>query len=302
MLCMKRGGFFLIVGTLLVALLSAVASAKEGKALLQDQLRDSYETWRMAVVKKDARAWDRSTAQHRKLSIKNRILSERRAFPQAVFELPGAPPSLKNLKPLRAHQSGRTATAVYFGEVDFGVGGKPTENVLLLHFVLENTGWKYDTADFISLQELPDVRRKIRAGDSSFADQKDCRPTGVVPALPIAVGPARYIAKVYVFCPGREVRMKVNRISDHRFQDTKASEVVIGGGVKGLNHVQFATKSLEGSTGKEALSIRVYLMSTVPGVKPLKMYEYQVLEGGAVKQFGNGNFFIDAAVEKRLKG
>ena len=119
--------------------------------------------------------------------------------------------------------------------------------------------------------------------------------------MPIAVGPAKYIAKVYVFCPGREVRVKVNKISDHRFQDTKAAEVVIGGGLKGLNEVQFATKSLEGSTGKEALSVRVYLMSTTAGVKPLKVYEYQVEEGGVVKPFGSKNFVIDESIEKKLK-
>ena len=96
--------------------------------------------------------------------------------------------------------------------------------------------------------------------------------------------------------------MKVNKISDHRFQDTKVSEVVIGGGRKGLNEVQFATKSLEGSTGKEALSIRVYLMSSVEGTKPLKVYEYQIKEGGIVEPFGSGNFTIDPKVEKIIKG
>lgn len=302
MLCMKRGDFFLIVSALLVTLLSGVATANDGNKLLTNELRDSYRAWRSAVIKKDLRAWEQSTAEHRKLAIKNRILSERRAFPQALFALPADPPALTKLKALRAHQSGRTASAVYFGEVDFGVGGKPTENVLLLHFVRERTGWKYDTADFISLQSLPDVRRKLRAGDASFADQQDCLPTGVVPPMPIAVGPAEFIAKVYVFCPGREVRVKVNRISDHRFQDTKAAEVVVGGGVKGLNDVQFATKSLEGSTGKEALSVRVYLMSTAQGVPPLKVFEYQVNEGQPVKPFGSGDFFVDAQVEKKLKG
>ena len=96
--------------------------------------------------------------------------------------------------------------------------------------------------------------------------------------------------------------MKVNKISDHRFQDTKASEVVIGGGKDGINEVQFATKSLEGSTGKEALSIRVYLMSTVPGTKPIKIFEYQVNEGESVKPFGSENFVIDAKMAKTLNG
>lgn len=298
---MIRKRFFLLVSLFTLALLAGAQASEPSKDALQSQLANSYGKWRTAMVNKDARAWSAATAEHRKLSIKNRINSERRSFPDSVFHLPAAPPSLKNLQSLRAHQSGRTATGVYFGKVDFGVGGVPADNILLLHFVFEKTGWKYDTADFISLAALPKVRVQLKSGDYSYVDQRDFLPSGRVPQMPFAVGPAKYIAKVYVFCPGREVRVKVNKISDHRFQDTKAAEVVIGGGLSGINEVQFSTKSLEGSTGKEALSVRVYLMSTTAGVKPLKVYEYQVKEGGAVKPFGGENFVIDASVEKKLK-
>jgi hypothetical protein len=206
------------------------------------------------------------------------------------------------LQALSVSAKGATATAVYFGKVDFGVGGNPTENILLLNFVNERGKWKYDMAEFIRLTDLEDVRKKIKSGDLTYVKQKDFQPTGVLPQQPIAVNTAKYIAKVYVFCPGREVKMKVNKISDHRFQDTQVSEVVTGGGLDGLNEVQFATKSLEGSTGKEALCIRVYLMSTVEGVQPIKMFEYLVKEDGKVKQFGSANFSINQAVVNKLNG
>lgn len=293
--------FFLFVSVFALFFVSGVQANEREMGKLQRELTHSYGKWRTAMVNKDAKAWAMATAEHRKLAIKNRINSEQRAFPHSVFSLPVAPPSLKNLKALRAHQKGLTATGVYFGKVDFGMGGVPTDNLLLLHFILERTGWKYDTADFISLAALPDIRAQLKAGDYSYVDQKDFLPSGRVPQMPFAVGRAEYIAKVYVFCPGREVRVKVNKISDHRFQDTKAAEVVIGGALTGLNEVQFSTKSLEGSTGKEALSVRVYLMSTTAGVKPLKVYEYQVAEGGAVKPFGGGNFTVTHAEKKKKK-
>ncbi|MFC5050509.1 hypothetical protein ACFPK9_07780 [Rubritalea spongiae] len=269
---------------------------------LQQQFDEVYNQWRKSVINGDAAAWSRLTAKNRQLAVRNRIYSEKREFPKAVFELPAAPPSIANLKGLSAHQKGATGTAVYFGKVDFGVGGDPTDNLLLLHFVNDGGRWRYDTADYISLQSLPDVRTQLQQGDLSYVEQKDFQASGVPPQMPIPVKPAQFIAKVYVFCPGRDVRVKVNKISDHHFQDTKAAEVVIGGGKPGSNEVQFATKALEGSTGKEALSIRVYLLSTVAGVKPIKVYEYQVNEGEAVKPFGSGNFEIDAKVVQQLRG
>ncbi|MGJ8672271.1 hypothetical protein [Rubritalea sp.] len=269
---------------------------------LQGQLDEVYNQWRQAVIKKDSATWSRLTAKNRQLAVRNRIYSERREFPKAVFDLPAAPPSISSLKGISAHHKGSTATAVYFGKVDFGIGGKPTDNLLLLHFVNDAGRWRYDTADYISLQSLPDVRKQLQTGDLSYVEQKDFQASGVPPQMPIPVGPAQFISKVYVFCPGRDVKVKVNKISDHSFQDTKAAEIVIGGAKTGSNEVQFSTKALEGSTGKEALSIRVYLLSTVQGVKPVKVYEYQVNEGETVKPYGSGNFIIDAKIVKELQG
>jgi hypothetical protein len=278
----------------------------KAQALVDAQLKTKVEVvymqWRDAMIKKNYNFWAQHTASHRQIHIKNRIVSEKKPFPASIFEVPASPPGLEGLTPLSIAANGATASAVYFGKVDFGVGGNPTENLILLNFINERGMWKYDNADFISLGGLEDVRKKIKAGDFTYIKQKDFQPSGVLPLQPIAVQSAKYIAKVYAFCPGREVKMKVNKISDHRFQDSKMSEVVIGGGLDGLNEVQFATKSLEGSTGKEALCIRVYLMSTVKGVQPLKMYEYLVNENGEVKAFGSANFTIDQAVVNKLSG
>ncbi len=271
-------------------------------APLKSQLEGVYMQWRTAMIKKNYNLWAQYTARHRQQHIKNRIVSEKKAFPAWIFQVPVNPPALAGLKPVSVSAKGATATAVYFGKVDFGVGGNPPENILLLNFVNERGRWKYDKAEFIRLNELLDIRKQLKAGNYSYIKQKDFQPSGVIPQMPIAVQPAQYIAKVYAFCPGREVKMKVNKISNHRFQNTKMSEVVLGGGLAGLNEVQFATKSLEGSTGKEALCIRVYLMSTVKGVKPIKMFEYLVKEDGKVKQFGSSNFTINQDVVNKLNG
>lgn len=278
----------------------ALAGADEA---LRTGLEHAYGNWRQAMLRKDAAAWQRATAPHRRVEVRNRILSERRAFPAALFELPAPPPALEGLKFLEANRLGATAKASYFGKVDFGVGGKPTDNLLVLSFVSGPRGWLYDRAEFVNLSALPAVRKELAAGELGYLrETPETRPTGVVPPTPAEVGMAAYIARVYVFCPGREVNVKVNRISQHRFANAREAETVIGGAIDGNNDVQFSTRKLDGAKGTEALAIRVYLMSQVEGVKPIKVYEYQVAEGGAVKPFGSGTFFLDAATKSALKG
>jgi hypothetical protein len=66
--------------------------------------------------------------------------------------------------------------------------------------------------------------------------------------------------------------------------------------------VQFSTKKLDGATGREVMTIRVYLMSEVKDVKPVKAFEYQIAEGEAAKPFGTQNFIVDAATVAKLNG
>ncbi len=271
-------------------------------AQLQAQLEVVYMQWRSAMIKKNYNLWSQFTAAHKQITVRNRLLSEKRVFPRDIFALPAAPPALKDLKAVRVESKGATASAVYFGKVDFGVGGKPTENVLQLQFIFERGGWKYSNADFFNLNLLTKERAQLKAGNMAFVAQQGFAPSGKAPMKPIAINGAQYIAKVYVYCPGREVRLKVNKISDHRYQNNKVSEVVIGGARNGLNEISYAIKSLEGGTGKEAMSVRVYLMSTVKGVKPVKVYEYQLKEGEQPKPFGTGNFVIGPKEVNQLSG
>lgn len=288
-------------------LICAISLSLSGFLAAQQDLRgpleSSYNAWRESIVRKDAAAWQRTTAPHRRTEVKNRIVSEKRAFPAAVFDLPAPPPSIQNLKFLEAKQNGQTAKASYFGKIDFGIGGSPTENLIVLSFVKGGGAWLYDRADFVNLAALPEVRKELAAGDLKYLKETpEAQPSGVVPTTPLEARPAKYIAKVYVFCPGREVQVQVNKISRHRFANAKEAEVVIGGALDGLNEVQFSTRKLEGGTGKEALTIRVYLMSETAGVKPIKAFEYLVKEDAPAKPFGTESFVVDAATVEKLNG
>ncbi len=280
-----------------------VAAAVGQDVALQGQLEKVYAYWRNAMVQKEYATWTKATAAHRQMIVKNRLHSERRLFPQGVFDVPAAPPTLAGLKNVQSKRNGRTAKLVYFGKIDFGVGGDPTENLLVVDFVQENTGWKYDMAEFVSLSALPEVREEMTKGDYSYvAKTRELAPTGVVPPIPMAIPVAKYIAKVYVFCPGRVVDVTVNRISKHRFGNAKEAELVMGGVVDRKNHISYSVKGLPGGTGKEALSIRVYVFSQIDGVKPLKVYEYQILEGETLKGAGDTTFDFDAVMAAKVMG
>jgi len=270
---------------------------------LRQDLESSYNLWRNSLIGKDARTWQQVTAPHRQMEVRNRIVSRKRPFPAAVFELPAPPPPLAGLTFLEAKQNGATAKAAFFGKVDFGVGGDPTDNLLVLAFVKGARGWLYDRADFVNLTALPEVRKELASGDLSYLrGVPEAQPTGVVPPMPIAARPATTIAKVYVFSPGREVQVQINKISRHRFANAKDADIVIGGAQLGSNEVQYAIKPLEGGTGGEAMTIRVYLLSEVEGIKPIKAFEYQIQEKEAFKPFGTGTFVLDEATAKQLSG
>ena len=287
----------ILVLSILMTALSPAQSA------LRPALEQTYNAWRSAISRQDAAAWQRVTASHRRIEVKNRITSQKVPFPASLFNLPAPPPALKGLTFLEAKQNGPTATAAYFGKIDFGVGGNPTENLLVLAFVTENGDWLYDRADFVNLEALPEVRRELAAGDLKYLKETpEAQPSGKMPPLPLEAPPTKYIAKVYVFSQGREVKVQINKISQHRFANTKEAEIVIGGALDGPNEVQYAISKLPGGTGTEALTIRVYLLSQVEGIKPIKAFEYQVLENQTPKAFATSSFDVDATMVAKLMG
>jgi hypothetical protein len=294
---------FTILGVTLLSGMLTPVSAQQGDAALAKQLDTVYQQWRASMIQKNLGAWSAVTATHRQTAIKNRIYSERRPLAATLFSLPAAPPDTRKLRMLDVKVKGATANAIYYGPVDFQVGGDPPNNLLVLSFVMEGARWKYDTADFVNLAALPQVRQQIEAGQLNHLKGAEFTPKGAVEKPMVELrGAVKYIAKTYVFCPGREVRLQVNKISRHLYQNTKESEVVIGGARDGRNEVQFAVKPLPGGQGNEPLAIRVYLLSQVQGVKPIKIFEYQVEEKGVVKPNGTEFFNVGPAEVKQLRG
>ncbi len=296
---MKR----IILALALIPMILPLTAQQNKDAQTVANLRQVYLNWRHAMVNKNSSLWKAYTSSVRQINVRNRLWSERLRFPDAVFSSPIAPPDINSLKATRVRQKGRTAKAIYFGKVDFGVGGTPTENVFVVSYLNEGGSWKYHSGEFVKLDLLPDVKKQLKAGDYKFFDSADFHPDGKVPPKPLQLrGPVKYIAKTYVFCPGREVNVSVNRISKHLFQNTKRAEVIIGGARDGANQLQYSIKDIPGGDPKSPITIRVYLMSEVKGVKPIKIAEYQVDDGTKPKASGTLNFNVTPNVAKQIKG
>jgi hypothetical protein len=291
----------LILGAMVWLATGALAHAQAD--VRPEVLEQVYSQWRNALMTRNVAAWQAATASHRQGQVRNRLVSERRAYPAAVFEVPAAPPALAGLRRVMAKQVGRTAKLSYFGKVDFGVGGEPTDNLFVVSFVQEGAAWKFDAADFVSLAALPAERAEIGAGNLSYLDETaDFAPSGVVPPVPAAVPAPKYLAKVYIYAPGRDVQVVVNELSNHRVVNDREADIVIGGARDGANRVSWAITNLPGATGKEAMTIRVYLLSEVQGVKPVKAFEYQVDVGQVPQLTGADQFTVDAAIARTLAG
>ena len=288
---------------IICALFLVLAGILPAQDILQQDLEGCYRSWRQSILSKNEVVWGKVTAPHRRAEVKNRILSEKKPYPAAIFDLPGQPPAIEGLKFLALKRKGPTAALYYFGQVDFGVGIKADRNLLILHFVGADRLWFYDQAKFENLVALPDVQQELEQGVIKYLDERpDLEPTGAIPAVPAEVLEAEFIAKVYVYCPGREVRAQVNGISDHHFTNDKSAEIITGGARTGSNSVQFTVQDMPEATELEDLAVRVYLFSQVQDVKPIKAYEFLLKPGEKAQGFTKGNFVVDAAMIDRLKG
>lgn len=270
---------------------------------LEMDLQKTYSLWQRAMVKKDIRIWETITASTKRRDVKNRIYSERQSYPSAVFASPFNPPALGELKVLKAKATGNVAKAVFFGKVDFGIGGEPTENLLVVSYVREGQYWRFYGAEYVNLSALPELRHDLMAGDYSYLDNGEFEPGVPTRLNSIELSrPAQYIAKLYVYCPERNVRALVNGMSNHNLTNAKEAELIIGGANQGMNELQLAISNTATTKGTEPLCVRVYLMSQVNGVQPVKVCEYLVQEGEAVQGVQTLRFVVTDEVAQQLKG
>ena len=245
--------------SLLAALLWPLLSASPLQAQITAQqdpalrvtLESAYNAWRAAIASGDLALWEAATAFSRQIDIRNRIVSQRLPFPQALFEDPIGAPSLDGLIGLGVLSTGETATSTYFGKANFGDsdGVAVSDNLLVLHFLREEGRWKFDNLRIVKIGNDTEILLQIRNSDFSFLSGVEFQPAAQLPPVPQPVTMPEFVAEVWVDASGFEVTVEVNGRAAGKFTNVKTTDLLIGGVRPGQNSIRLTTRLLEATPG-----------------------------------------------------
>jgi len=258
-------GLFVVIGECSVGVSQGAEMGVEEAARLRGELVPVYNSWRRAMTEGDLRTWGQVTARHRQVAMRNLVVSQGLTFPQGLFDQAVAPPGVLGMRLLEVKAAGDTAHLVYFGRVDFGLGGavggdgQENESLFFLHFVREESGWKFDLTRVIDLAEEPAMRGQARAGDARFLADLGLRPAGRIPAVPALCEVPDHIALLRVRAEGCRAFIRVNGWLYPPTDGGSEEHVVIGGLAEGRNELMMVVEPLELEGGQEErlLSVEV---------------------------------------------
>jgi len=227
---------------------ATVGEADSAKSVSSPEYQTGFQTiynaWRDAMHAKSYPAWKEATAAYRQAEIRNRIVSQKQLFPDAMFDVPLSAPQLAQLNMIDIFVKGPTATAVYFGKLDFGVGGNANtpDSFLVLRFAGEGDAWKFDNMRVIKFGTGSEILQDIRQGDFGFLQDPEFQPSGVVPPVAAPVSVPSFLAELWVSAIGYEATVTIN--SQHRSTvvNNTGRDLVIGGLNRGDNRVAIAIK------------------------------------------------------------
>lgn len=261
--------------------------ALTGQAVAQDpalrsKLDRAYQTWRAAMLAKDARAWAASITRYRQVVTRNLIVSQRQSFPDAVFAVPLDPPDISSLRLLEADAVGDTAHTLYFGKVD--LGGEPgqiPESVLMLKFFNENGTWRFDSSKVLKLLGQADLIAQLKgSGPMDFLNYPEFTPPGKAPAVPALCEVPENVAGCTLQSFGYEARMRINGFDYPIMQDHAEKLFVIGGLKNGANDVSLIVKPTELPEGEERLlQLDFFVLTGKSGKPPVRVFHYETKDG-----------------------
>ena len=260
---------------------------------LKKELNHVYSQWRRAMLSKDYKAWKQWTSYARQMETRNAVVSQKKSFPKAVFAVPMRPPAVTALKPLALNVKGPTATAIYFGKVDFGVGGQVPDGLLLLNYLKEGNTWKFYTLTLMN--QLPaNVRAQARAGNTKFLNDAEFRPSGVAPRLQKACPKPDYVSDIHIISLGFDTEVIVNGISYHGVANDYGTELVIGGLKKGANKIQVKSRRLGKSvSGEHRLKVTAHVKTGNRAKPAIKVFEFTPADPKRGPFNFNGTFNVD---------
>lgn len=273
-----RAKVFLCVVYLLAVCIPVSSPGKEADAGVRAALERAYNQWRAAMVAQDAEAWAAAITKYRQVVTRNLIVSQRRAFPAAVFQAPVDPPTLDGLRLLEADVVGPTAHLLYFGKVN--VGGDPSQipdSILMLKFFKEDAGWKFDSSKMMKMQDQPELLGQLKKGGApDFLDRPEFTPPGKLPPVPKICKSPENVAACTVQSFGYETKMTLNGFGYPTMSDQAEKMLVTGGLNNGANELTLAVKKTEIPKGeKRLLQVDIFLPPSKAGQSGLRVFHYE---------------------------
>ena len=247
------------------------------------ELEKVYRSWVAAMNTGNFRAWQECTASHRQAITYNMVVSRRGQWPQSFFQLPFRLPEIGTLSHLSTLQKGDAANLIYYGRVDFGLEGQvPPDNLILLSFVKEKTGWKFDNTRFFNLSGDPDVRHKAQLGDTSFLTDPQFQPSGVVPPTQQKVPVPDYAGDLWVVSHGYETTIRIGNAHETVVKDEERTDAILGGLSRDGLPITVTAKEIE-SDKERVLAVEVYALR--PGKKAAKVWEYRPKKDADISKY-----------------
>lgn len=256
-----------------------------------------YQAWRNAMQRKDFAAWKAATAAYRQSEIRNRIISQKLSFPAAMFSVPVSAPQLAQLSMVNIFVKGPTATAIYFGKLNFGGGpaaaASAPDSFLVLRFAGEGDAWKFDNMRVIKFGSDSDLLLKMRRSDFSFLEDPEFQPTGVVPPVAKPVNAPDYLAELWVSSIGYQATVDINNQHQSTVVNNTGKDLVIGGINKGNNSISIKVKPDPNADPATPKHLEVAIYSAAESDQPAKrIFHYRVGED-AVKPQHSATIKVD---------
>jgi len=228
---------------------------------MQRQFEGLYSGWRDSMEKQDFNAWQQVTAQSRQMRTRNEIVSQRLRYPDALFESPVRAPERRGLVCVDTLVRGDTASSVYFGKADFGLGdpSEVKDNFVVLRFIREFGVWKFDNLRVVKFGDDAELLAKVRNRDRTYLEAPEFQPAAAPPPVPGAVSAPDYIAELWVTAAGYETTITVNGQHHTAIANDSGRELILGGLVRGVNRIKVAVKPVEVESGvPRHLEIGIY--------------------------------------------
>ena len=70
----------------------------------------------------------------------------------------------------------------------------------------------------------------------------------------------------------------------------------------GINELAYEINDLPGYKGSDPMTLRIYVMSQIEGVKPVKVYQYQTAQGERPMATGSATFQVEPETGARILG